>query len=48
MCTELASLKASGNTGVTTASNGDTLTAFTLALRFDDAERFCTDFGGRE
>ena len=26
--------------------NGDTLQVFPLALRFDDAERFCSDFGG--
>lgn len=45
---ELADLKmAPGvtNTGMA-ASNGDIIQVFPVALRFDDAERFCTDFGG--
>ena len=45
MVKELASLKQDGNIGAVTG-NGDTITTFPLALRFDDAERFCTDFGG--
>ena len=42
---DLAMASSSANTGAT-ASNGDTIQVFPLALRFDDAERFCTDFGG--
>ena len=33
------------NTGMT-ASNGDIIQVFPVALRFNDAEQFCTDFGG--
>ena len=39
-------LRNSRSSAAQVVQNGDTLQVFPLALRFDDAERFCSDFGG--